>query len=292
MSGPVHPDWDRAGANWPNRTTSRFEEIGPVRWHYQRMGQGPAILLLHGAGAATHSWRDLLPILAETHDVIAPDLPGHGFTRVASRSQCSLPAMAGAVGALMDRLGTAPQVIVGHSAGAAIALHCTVSELLSPTTVIGLNAALTPFRGIAGVLFPPLARMLALNPVVPWVFSQLVSTDTQARRLLDSTGSTLDAEGYALYGGLFRRPRHVDGALAMMALWDLDPLLAALGQVDVPVHLLVGKGDTTVPPGEAIALASRHDAITAHEIDALGHLMHEEDPERLANRIRELTRTS
>lgn len=290
MSGPVHPDWDQDGARWPNRNTSRFEETDAVRWHYQRMGQGPVVLLLHGAGAATHSWRGLMPVLAKTNDVIAPDLPGHGFTRVASRSQCALPAMATAVDALMDRLNVIPDIVIGHSAGTAIALQCVISGLLAPTRVIGLNAALTPFRGIAGVLFPPLARMLALNPVVPWMFSQFAGSDAQARRLLDSTGSTLDDEGYALYASLFRRPRHVDGALAMMALWDLDPLLAALPDVAIPVDLLVGEGDRTVPPGEARALAARHDRIAVHDVPALGHLMHEEDPAGIAGRIRHIVR--
>ncbi len=287
----MHPDWDQDGADWPNRDASRFEETGAVRWHYQRLGRGPVMLLLHGAGAATHSWRGLLPVLAQDFDVVATDLPGHGFTRVASRSQCSLPAMARSIGDLMARLEATPKIIVGHSAGAAIALQCVTTGLISPSTVIGLNAALTPFRGIAGVLFPPLARILALNPVVPWMFSKFAGGDAQTRRLLDSTGSTLDAKGYALYGRLFRKPRHVDGALAMMALWDLDPLLQALPDVDVPVHLIVGSGDTTIPPGEARALSAQHDHITVHEMPVLGHLMHEEDPDEIATKILRIVRT-
>ena len=51
-----------------------------LRWHVQMMGTGPQVLLLHGAGAATHSWRDVAPLLARDFTVIAPDLPGHGFT--------------------------------------------------------------------------------------------------------------------------------------------------------------------------------------------------------------------
>ncbi len=81
----AHPDWDRAGADWPNRDASHFLRGGNTHWHYQRMGSGPPLMLLHGTGASTHSWRDLLPKLARHHDVIAPDLPGHGFTRAASR---------------------------------------------------------------------------------------------------------------------------------------------------------------------------------------------------------------
>ena len=51
---------------------------GGLRWHVQVAGDGPVLLLLHGTGAATHSWRDLLPLLAERFTVVAPDLPGHG----------------------------------------------------------------------------------------------------------------------------------------------------------------------------------------------------------------------
>lgn len=288
MNAPVHPDWARAGADWPNREASDFVQVGPVRWHYQRMGSGPGLVLLHGAGAATHSWRDLLPRLAEHFDVIAPDLPRHGFTRTQARQQCALPAMAEAFTALLAHLQVRPAVMVGHSAGAAIALETVLSGQLEPERVIGLNAALTPFRGMAGVVFPPLAKALALNPFVPWVFSGFASGAGQVRKLIDGTGSRIDARGLELYGRMVRRPDHVDGALAMMALWDLNPLLARLVQLHTPVDLVVGMGDRTVDPREAIRLAEQVPAIHLHRVDGLGHLMHEEAPEQFSEMIRSL----
>lgn len=289
MTGPVHPDWNQAGTDWPNRASSQFVEVGPVRWHFQRMGTGPALLLLHGTGAATHSWRDLMPLLAADYDVVAPDLPGHGFTRTQSRRQCALPAMAEAVSALCGHLGFGPRLIVGHSAGAAIALQCVLDGTLSTGRVIGLNPALTPFRGLAGAVFPPLAKLLALNPVVPWLFASLPGSQTQARRLIDSTGSQIDPRGHALYARLFTRTDHVDGALAMMALWDLESMLRALPGVSIPVDLIVGEGDRMVPPAEALNLASRIPVLMAHPVPRLGHLMHEEDPDMIANMIRDLS---
>ena len=62
MSGLV---WSRDGADWPNRDASIFVEAAGIRWHVQRMGEGPPLLLIHGTGAATHSWRGLLPLLAQ-----------------------------------------------------------------------------------------------------------------------------------------------------------------------------------------------------------------------------------
>lgn len=294
MTCRPHPRWKDDGRDWPNREASQFVETGQsagsnnIRWHYQRMGQGPVLLLLHGAGAATHSWRDLMPLLARDFDVIAPDLPGHGFTRIASRSQCSLPNMAAAVRDLVHHLEVTPTAMIGHSAGTAIALQCLMSGEIPARTVIGLNAALAPFRGIAGVLFPPLAKVLALNPFVPWMFSRLANSEAQARKLIDSTGSKIDETGHAMYRRLFASPDHVDGALSMMALWDLDPLISGFADLKRPVHLMVGEHDRTVPPDEAMSLAERYPAISAHAIPALGHLMHEEDPALFAQRIKSI----
>jgi len=74
------PSWELDGQDWPNRDCSRFMTAAGLRWHVQCAGTGPVCLLLHGTGASTHSFRDLLPQLAQTFTVVAPDLPGHGFT--------------------------------------------------------------------------------------------------------------------------------------------------------------------------------------------------------------------
>ena len=78
MTAPRH--WQRAGLDWPNRHSSRFVEAGGIQWHVQEMGSGPVVLLLHGTGSATHTWGSLAPLLADDFRVLAPDLPGHGFT--------------------------------------------------------------------------------------------------------------------------------------------------------------------------------------------------------------------
>jgi magnesium chelatase accessory protein len=117
------PDWNTDGRTWPNRAASRFVVADGLRWHVQVMGSGPPILLIHGTGAATHSWRDLAPLLARDFTVIAPDLPGHGFTETPDAEGLSLAGMARGLGALLDALGVEPVLAVGHSAGAAIAMQ-------------------------------------------------------------------------------------------------------------------------------------------------------------------------
>lgn len=106
MSGAL--DWQRDGVDWPNREASEFHRAAGLRWHLQRMGSGPVILLLHGTGASTHSWGALLPLLADDYTVVAPDLPGHAFTDTPSSRGLSLPGMATSVAALLTELGLEP----------------------------------------------------------------------------------------------------------------------------------------------------------------------------------------
>src|SRR5262245_57971047 len=112
--------WGADGRDWPNHNASRFVEAAGYRWHVQVMGEGPVALLAHGTGAATHSWRMLMPLLAQHFTVVAPDLPGHGFTQSPPGHRLSLVGMAQDLAALCKTLGVSPPLALGHSAGAAI----------------------------------------------------------------------------------------------------------------------------------------------------------------------------
>lgn len=155
MSVYALPNWELDGRDWPNRASSEFVSAGGLRWHVQRMGQGPVLLMLHGTGAATHSWRDFAPILAEHFTLIAPDLPGHGFTSAPPYERMSLPGMAGLIGSLVETLGVQPDLVLGHSAGAAILIRARLEGRIAPRGLISLNGALLPWRGLPGRLFSP-----------------------------------------------------------------------------------------------------------------------------------------
>jgi len=155
------PDWAVEGRDWPNRGASRFVDAGGLRWHVQQFGEGPALVLLHGTGAATHSWRDIAPLLARSHSVIAMDLPGHGFTSVPrDDSGFTLPNVARSLAALLGELGIVPLALVGHSAGAAIAVRMALDGLSTLGGIVGLNSALLPFPGPLGPIAPFLARTM------------------------------------------------------------------------------------------------------------------------------------
>ena len=277
-------DFARDGADWPNREASRFIEAGGLNWHVQVMGQGPDLLLLHGTGGASHSWRALAPLLAQHFRVVAPDLPGHGFTTARRAPDLSLPGMATSIAALIGRLGPKPEVVVGHSAGAAILTRLCLDGAISPRLFVSLNGAFLPFEGLAGMTFPVLAKMLFLNPFAPRLFAW-AADHTAVANLLLGTGSKIEPRGVELYTRLMRNPAHCAGALAMMANWSLESLAGDLKHLAVPAVLIVGNADKAVPPANAAKVAALIPQASVERLPGLGHLAHEENSERVARLI-------
>jgi magnesium chelatase accessory protein len=268
----------------PHRRLSRFVDAAGLRWHVQCTNEqgGPVVLLLHGTGAACSSWRGVLPVLSTRFTVVAPDLPGHGFTSAMPGGFARLPDVAHSIAVLMRVLQLAPDFIVGHSAGAAIAAQMALAETPHVQRLAWLGGALRPLDGLAGRFGSPLARALSRSALVSRVVAWRAGDDAAVRRFLAATGSTLDAEGVAVYRELLRRPEHISGALAMMGGWELEPLQRALGLLGQPTLVVHGECDRTVPPVQSQELMSQLKHARLVLLPGLGHLAHEEKPAAVA----------
>jgi magnesium chelatase accessory protein len=269
--------------DWPLRSASRIVASQPHRWHVQVTGTGPDVLLLHGAGASAHTWHRIVPRLDDHYRLIAPDLPGHGFTQ-SPRGRASLPQVARDVAALMENMEAAPRIVIGHSAGGAIALEIARQGLLPLDRIVVINGALEDFRGPAGVVFPMMARLMAMNPLTG-LFLSRGSSEAQVRGLIGATGSDLDADGLALYARLIARRAHVDGTLAMMAQWSLRELGAALPDIRVPTLFLHGVNDQAVALSVAERAAGAMPDARLRAFDNVGHLAQEEAPDRVVSEV-------
>ncbi len=289
---PSTLDWNKDGANWPHRNTSRFVTAAGFKWHVQIMGTGPTLLLLHGTGAATHSWRGMMNGLAEHFTVISPDLPGHGFTDTPGASQMSLPGMSRAVGQLLRKLDATPEIAVGHSAGAAILVRMCLDDIIAPRMLISFNGAMLPLANMPNELFAPLAKLMVAIPLVSHIAARQAGSPKALDRLLRGTGSTIDAEGVALYARIVGSPGHVAGALAMMANWSLRTLARDLRRLTVPLTLVTGSGDRTIPPIDAARIATMLPSSRLISMPGLGHLAHEEKPARAVDIVLEAARVA
>ena len=277
-------NWERDGRDWPNREASRFVNAGGLRWHVQVMGNGPVVLLIHGTGAATHSFRTLAPLLAANFTVVAPDLPGQGFTsEPLSGSGYALPNFARGIAALLRELRLEPVIAVGHSAGAAVAIRMTLDGLISPAAIISLNGALLPFPGMTNDFFGPAARFLASSSITAKAFALFAGSRPSVERLLRSTGSRIDPEGMRLYARLTASPGHVHGALAQMANWDLRPLSRDLPHLPAHLVLVTGSRDGMVPASESYRVRALVPNAELISLRGLGHLAHEERPTEIAH---------
>jgi magnesium chelatase accessory protein len=272
-----YPDWATDGKDWPNRTASSFVRAGGYEWHVQMMGSGPVCVLIHGTGAATHSWRDMMPLLAKQYTVIAMDLPGHGFTK-GSGQRPTLEGMATSVAALLDEIKLAPALVVGHSAGVAIGAQLLLDRKWQ-IPIIGFTPALMPFPGLAARLFPQLAKMLFTNPFVSIIFSRMAQAPGQtAKFLARATGSNIDAAGAKYYTRLFSKSGHCDGAIRMMANWRLENLRDNLSKLTSPTLLIRASQDSAIPKVAVEDAAALIPQCTLEVMEKLGHLAHEEGP--------------
>lgn len=284
--------WERDGRDWPNRACSRFVKAGGIRWHVQQAGSGPVLLLVHGTGAATNSWRDLLPLLARDFTVVAPDLPGHGFTEMPVPARLSLPGIAALLDALLHTLGIQPEIVVGHSAGAAILARMCLDGSITPRALVSLNGAMLPLRGLPGHIFAPIARLVVSIPLTRRLFAWQAADRRVVQRMLRSTGSTIDPAGVAYYVRIARSPVHAGAALAMMANWDLRPLEHDLPRLRPHLLLITGSNDRTIPPSDSARVQALVPGSELVSLPGLGHLAHEEQPARIAALLHRFAGTS
>ncbi|MEM9057839.1 MAG: alpha/beta fold hydrolase BchO, partial [Pseudomonadota bacterium] len=197
----------------------------------------------------------------------------------------TLPGMAAEVSALLRCLSVTPELLVGHSAGAAIATRMALDAREKPRGVIALNGAFGPYGGVAGALLAPLAGLCAASGLVARLIARQAEDLRALERVIAGTGSTIDRAGLRAYQAVLRKPAHVSATFAMMANWDLSGLLRAMPAMELPLALYVADGDKAVPAHQARALARRCANVSLRPLPGLGHLAHEEDPPRVAELI-------
>lgn len=291
-SSSSSPSWESLRGRWPNADASRFVTAADLRWHVQVLGTGPVALLLHGSWSATHSWRDIAPLLARRFTVIAPDLPGHGFTSRPTKAHMTLDGIARALDELLlaipEARDEAPAAIAGHSAGGAIALEMAVIAAKrgtrEPQSIIGINAALVAPGALISALAPAI-QALVRTGLIGALATRVADNDRLFATLMRSTGSTISPEQYELYRAFARSREHADAVMEMFAGWDVTALNRALPSIHAPVTLIVGENDGWVPAADAARVAKLLPNARIISLPNAGHVAHEEFPAEVAEII-------
>lgn len=276
-------------ADWPGRERSRCVSCDGIEWHVERAGEGPTILLVHGTGCSTHSWTPVIDGLIHKHDVIAIDLPGHGFTVVPPaltnrQNIFAIDGMARAVGALLRHLGVAPEIAVGHSAGVPVLMQMALDGSIAPRCVIGCNPALVAPPAFYTTVIAPLVGAFVERETVADTGAWLARGTGLVELMLRSSGSPMTAPQLARYRWLCQRPAHVHAALTMMSRWDLPRLMRDAQALRVPLDLIGGTRDRWVPP-DPLARAVERLLTATLRFESAGHLLPEEQPQTVIDAI-------
>ncbi|MCL4499864.1 MAG: alpha/beta hydrolase [Chloroflexi bacterium] len=264
------------------RRDGNFVEIDDVRAHYLDRGSGQPVILLHGLGAWSYSWRRNLGPLSERNHVYAPDLKGFGLTDKPAGSSYSIESQADFVVAFMDKLAIKRAVFVGNSLGGSIALHVYQKHPEKVKALVLVDSAgyqvgpASPIASVPSPLRPVATRGIALSR---WfVRDQLSAAYFDPETHL--TAETVD--GYYLP----TRTRGIENAA--LGLWrdlKLKDETSLIRTVHVPTLIVWGKNDRIIPlscayrfnddiPGSRLAL-----------IDRAGHACFEEAPAQVNGAI-------
>jgi pimeloyl-ACP methyl ester carboxylesterase len=257
-------------------------EVDGMQIAYTRAGNGPALVMLHGAPSDSRTWQWMLPDLAQDHTVVAWDAPGFGESSDIDDSWRA-PEFADALTAFVAALGLERPHLVGHSFGTMVALSMFRRHPAVPASLVLVGG----YAGWAGSLPPDeVARRLemfvgmadlgdAFDPTsYPGLFSDLIPADRAAAL------AAMMRENI--------RPATIRAAGHIGAETDLRPVLPT---VDVPTLVLHGEADVRSPLANAEAL---HAAISTSQLvvlPKLGHACVIEDPEACSAEIRRFVKT-
>lgn len=107
--------------------TGAYADVNGLHLYYETHGSGRPLILLHGGLGSGEMFGPVIPVLAATHQVIAPDLQGHGRTADIDRP-IDERLMADDIAALIDHLGLDHPDVVGYSLGGGVAFHLAVQH--------------------------------------------------------------------------------------------------------------------------------------------------------------------
>ncbi|MCX8068840.1 MAG: alpha/beta hydrolase [Anaerolineae bacterium] len=261
---------------------SRFIEVNGLTVHYKMAGSGrPAFLLLHGFAASTFSWREVMEPMAEWGTVVAFDRPGFGLTERPMEWEGPSPygpeAQAALTVGLMDALGIERTVLVGNSAGGALALLVALTYPERVEALVLVSPAVYVGGGAPGWV-RPLLNTPQMRRLGPLLARSIRDWGVDFGRSAWHDPSKLTPEIWEGYSKPLRAENWD------RALWEVTRasrplgLEKRLGEVRVPVLVVTGDDDRIVPTQQSVRLAGEIPGAQLVVVPECGHVPQEECP--------------
>ncbi|MFJ9366652.1 alpha/beta fold hydrolase [Nocardia sp. NPDC101769] len=268
-----------------------FVEARGVRIHVTEAGEGRPVLALHGWPQHHYVYRDLLANPPEGLRIIAPDLPGYGWSGAAPH-RWAKEDVASDVLALMDEMGLGKDVLlVGHDWGGFVGYRMVLREPERFGGFLVLNMAhpWAPKQDVARHAW----RLLAYQPLMASVGVPLQRRTRFLEWLFGaatSEGHAMDADTIKVFADRYRDPVVARTATDTYRTFLLKEVPASVRNPEtrratVPVRALFGKDDSAVHYSLAAAETARADDYTLELVEGCGHFIVDERPELVRARL-------
>ena len=283
--------------------THRIVDVDGLAVHVAEAGSpdAPPLVLLHGWPQHWWCWRRVVPLLADDHRLVMPDLRGHGWTG-APRSGYDKEQLATDLLRTLDVLGLDQVGLVGHDWGGWTGFLACLREpdrfrgflalgIPHPFQAADPARLLQVWRGWYQVaLSTPLLSAAALR-ATPRVVERVI-------RMGSVREDAFTDEDVRLYGEVLQEPARARATVRLyrtFLLAEAGPVLAGRysdARLTVPTRLVAGSGDPVVTTALLRGYEDRSDDMTVEILEGLGHFLPEEAPEVVADRARELFATA
>jgi pimeloyl-ACP methyl ester carboxylesterase len=269
----------------------QFTQVNGLKVYYKLAGRGqPALVLMHGFAANLYSWREVFGPLAKAHKVAAFDRPAFGLTerplQWSGQNPYSAAAQVELATGLMSQLGLEKAVLVGNSAGGAIALQIALEHPELVQALILVDAAVYESGGT-----PPFLKMLFRTPqgrrLGPLLVRSFPKWGMKIGQMAWHDPSKFTPEEWEGY----RKPMMVDNwdraLFEMFAADNSNDLPQHLAEIKIPALVITGDDDRIVPTADSVRLSQELPNAKLVVIPQCGHVPHEECPQAFLEAVNE-----
>ncbi len=248
--------------------------------HVVERGSGPALVMLHGFGGSTFSYRKLIPYFSAHYRCIAVDLKGFGYSERDATTGLSQADQVEMLAKLLDRLGVEKAAFIGHSMGGGVVQRFAATYPQRVQAAV-LMASVTGEEGAGRRAMPPVGL---LRPVLP-ILAGFAANALLRGSFYDKSWLTPELREEYLRPARIRGS--MDGLMAMMRQRTEEGSAIDYARITMPVLILSAAHDGVIPLSAAQMLRDRIPQARIVVIDRAAHLLMEERPEACARAIRE-----
>jgi pimeloyl-ACP methyl ester carboxylesterase len=253
----------------------------PVNLYYEDTGNGPPLLLIHGFGASTYTWRYVAPELAKTHRVIAVDLKGFGQSDKPFDTRYSVSDQAELLAELIEEKDLRELTLVGHSFGGGIALMLALeanqrlSGRISKLVLLDSIAYPQQIPVFFRLLDVPLVSQLGVRMVPPTVQTRV------ALRIAYLDDSKIDPEEVETYAAPLKTAagKHaIIHSARQIVPEGIVELSERYKTIALPTLIMWCDHDRIVPLEVGLKLRRTLPNSTLKLVEDCGHMPQEEQP--------------